>query len=299
MLFLELLTPAAAIAQRAELPIKEVVLSDGARRYTVTVVLDGHPTQVALDTGSSGLRVLSRALPPEAQSISGKPIVSRFASGTQFEGPKIRITVAASTVNGAIDIQRIDRVACAATQRDCPASRIESSHFKIEGDGIAGEGFDAILGIGIRADPVANPLVQLGVTQWVVELPRPGESTGLLIINPRPEEIASYTIMPEDEYGTLLGCLIRSASAERICGRAFFDTGAPGIRVIGGSHITPWPNGTPAIIAFGAGGKVESMQVRIGRGEQASGMYYSSWGRRSASTAIIWLGALFQLVYPL
>lgn len=73
---------------------------------------------------------------------------------------------------------------------------------------------------------------------------------------------------------TMAGCLVGPALREKICGRAFFDSGAPGLRVLGGPRGTPWPDGTPAQIAFGDEKTVAAMPVVIGRRDQASGMFH-------------------------
>ena len=58
----------AADAPGLEVPIREVVLSDGVRRYAVTLTVDGVPIEAQLDTGSTGLRILAPALSGKAAS---------------------------------------------------------------------------------------------------------------------------------------------------------------------------------------------------------------------------------------
>jgi hypothetical protein len=63
---LALLTPAAfpqpqTAAIRVEVPIREVVLSDGVRRYGVPVKIGSQDALAGLDTGASGLRLMPDA----------------------------------------------------------------------------------------------------------------------------------------------------------------------------------------------------------------------------------------------
>jgi len=63
------------------------------------------------------------------------------------------------------------------TFRIAPASLVSAAQYGIQGDGLPGEGFVAIMGVNMGHDPVPNPLIALGVKRWIVELPRPGETT--------------------------------------------------------------------------------------------------------------------------
>ena len=43
---------------RAKVPIREVILSDGAHRYGVPITVGATQIEAGLDTGSSGLRIV-------------------------------------------------------------------------------------------------------------------------------------------------------------------------------------------------------------------------------------------------
>ncbi|WP_010183784.1 hypothetical protein [Sphingomonas sp. PAMC 26605] len=289
-----LLFPSIAMAQRAELPIREVDLSDGTRRYTVTLVIDGQPVQAGLDTGSTGLRVLPRALNDAARRDSGPAARYSYDSGTQFRGQAIRRTLAIGAISGNVQLQRIDRVECVPDQPTCPASRVDAAHFGIQGNGHPSEGFDAIFGIRTKPDLVANPLVQLGARRWIVELPRPGEAAGRIILNPTPAELNGFTLIALDKDDTSNGCLLAEHPERVLCARALFDTGAPGLRIIGGPSVTPWPDGTRAQVTIGVGGATASMPVVIGRREQASGMFYVPLARRAVGRLSLGLAPYFH-----
>ena len=171
--------PAVALAQRVEVPIKPVTLSDGVRRYAVTLSINGVPIEAGLDTGSTGLRVLAASLPGGA-SLHGSATTMGYGSGIEFAGPAVSVSLTIGTLaRDKVKVQRIDKIGCHATQRDCADARVEPAHYRIQGDGLPDEGFAAIMGIGLHDDPVANPLTSLGARRWIVDLPhgpdaRPG-----------------------------------------------------------------------------------------------------------------------------
>lgn len=53
-----------AAAQRAEVTVREVVLSDGMRRYAVPIRVGATDILAGLDSGSTGLRILPNVLKP-------------------------------------------------------------------------------------------------------------------------------------------------------------------------------------------------------------------------------------------
>ena len=105
---------------------------------------------------------------------------------------------------------------------------------------------------------VGNPLRFLGAQRWIVELPRPGEGNGRLILNPTPQETEGYVMLPlaapyAHERGGGLhdavpGCLVNAQVGGRACGVVLMDTGAPGLSVANGRlGDAPMPHGAAAI----------------------------------------------------
>ena len=265
-----LLAPAAAAA-RVELPVREVDLPNGDRRFTTTVMIDGQPVEVGIDTGSPGLRVLPRGLSATGGAAKGPRLSYSYGAGTGFDGMAITVPIAAGTIGGKVTVMRITGVGCTRAHPDCPVAHADLSAYGIQGDGLPGRGFAAILGIRLQDDPIANPFVQLGIRRWIVELPRTAAETGRIVLDPDDAEIAAYQSVPVAEDGTTTGCLI---GPDKICGRAFFDSGAAGMRVIRSARFVPWPDGTPADITIGAGTAEQRMRVTIGRRDQASALHY-------------------------
>jgi len=234
------LSAGQAMAQtRVELPIRETVLSDGVRRYSVPVEVGGVMLQAALDTGSTGLRLLPGS--GARLSESGRRDSYSFGAGIKVEGVIANAALALGEIKGQTSLQSIKAVSCVEEMRECAATRTPLSQFGLEGDGLAAQGFPAILGLNTARVPIGNPLQALGVKRWIVELPRPGDTApGRLILNPSAEDIAGFVILPfvarlnwqsAGVHDSVDGCL-KTAGAKPLCGPVMLDTGAVNIGLI-------------------------------------------------------------------
>lgn len=238
---------AAGAAERVEVPLHQTVLSDGNIRYSVDVSMAGsRPIPAMVDTGSTGLRILSRAVTDtDFASVSDQPSVYGYGSGVRLNGVVATLRAGLGHLEGQapIPVQLVRTVDCFPKRPHCPASRLSQADYRIGGDGLPKEGFDAILGIAMGTEPVDNPLRRLGTQMWIVVLPRPGEDRpGKLILNPDAGERAGYTWFPTEHllkdlpggaefHDAIPGCLVIKKSGKRICGPTLLDTGAPGIRI--------------------------------------------------------------------
>jgi len=267
---------ATALAQRVELPIREVDFSDGMRRYTVTLSIDGKPIEAALDTGSSGLRVLAPRLSDAAQAAKGHVSSYGYESGAEFKGQIIRLPVTIGAVSANAELMRVDAIGCRREKPNCPMGGADLKTFGIMGDMLPGQGFAAIFGTAMNRNDIDNPLVELGVKRWIVQLPRQAGETGKLVLNPDETELASFKRFQVDDRGMFSGCLIAAARAsQRICAPAIFDSGAPGIHVVGGESPKPqqWPRGTDVTLALGDQHASAGINVTLGRRDQAAGFF--------------------------
>jgi hypothetical protein len=263
-----------AAGPRAELAIREVDLATGTRRYAVTIIVAGQSVEAGLDTGSTGLRILPRAMPAPDGERGGR-VHYGYSSGIGLDGHVARVAIAFGALSGEVKVMRVEQVACDRPEAQCANAKIDVATFGIQGDGVPGQGFAAILGTNLKSDPVANPLEQLGVKRWIVELPRPGEGQpGRLILNPTDEEVADYIRLRfiNDDSSQLDGCLVGTSASGKICAATIFDSGAPGIRAMG-MQGTPWPSGTAAEIVLRDGAHQAQMPIVIGRRELGSGMF--------------------------
>lgn len=272
---------AAAPPPRTELPIKEVDLSDGTRRYAVPVVIAGVQMEAGLDTGSTGLRVMAPRLPETP--TGGAYTEYSYSSGLGIKGKIGRVNVQFGAVSATLPVHLIDKLGCTAQRPDCAGKKLTLAEFGIQGDALRGEGFPAILGINMADGDVPNPLVTLGAVRWIIELPEPGRNTpGRLIVDPTDDEVEAFTrlrLIPtlsdrkSGVHDALAGCLVRSDTHQKLCAPVIFDSGAPGLRVSLESFRTPWPNGTPGELVLSDGEKSIGLAFSVGRRDQASGMF--------------------------
>jgi hypothetical protein len=249
--------PAAAQPLRCEAPIVQSTLSNGARRYAVPVQVGGKAILASLDTGSTGLRILPGVLAPGDAAPSDDPETYGYASGSRYEGVASEAALVIGAAKGRAPVHLIRTIGCFAYLPHCPASRTTLDKYGIASDGLPGEGFKAILGIDMAPGKVGNPLRALGARRWIVELPRPGEGDGRLILNPTDAEAAGFVAVPlaapyAHEPGGGLhdavpGCLANAQTHARACGVVLMDTGAPGLAIVNGpADAGPWPDGAKA-----------------------------------------------------
>ena len=272
--------------ERIEVPLEQRVLSDGNIRYFVTISLGGSRRIAAMvDTGSTGLRILSRAIPDSAfASISEQPSVYGYGSGVRLTGvvANIRLGLGQLSSPQPVPVQLVRKIDCFPKQPHCPASRISEADYRIGGDGLPRQGFDAIFGIGMATGPVDKPLRLLGAKTWIVVLPRPGERRpGALILNPAGDETAGYTFFPTQArvknlnggapaHDAIPGCLVVAKTGKRICGPTLLDTGAPGVSIASAkaAERSGWKPGERMAILFrNRQGGVVNAEFRAGAGK--------------------------------
>jgi hypothetical protein len=215
--------------------------------------------------------------------------------------------VALGGVAGHIPIQVVTAVDCAASRPDCAAAKVPAAEYGIEGDGLAGEGFAAILGTNMADADIANPLAALGVRRWIVELPRPrSASPGRLILNPGDDEVRGFTPLraaplarrrQDGLHDAVSGCIVNDAARARACGPTLLDTGAPGLRVVNsGLGPAPWSDGAWARLEFydDAGRPRACQSFRIGG---PFGFTTLSFETSSAEPAALYPGPLPYFVF--
>jgi hypothetical protein len=265
-----------------------LILSDGAPRYTVPVQVGATTIEAGLDTGSTGLRILPNVLAPGDARETSESDTYAYGSGARFEGVIGRATVSFGGLSGTSTAQLIRKVGCVEQKPNCPANRVPLAQYGIQGDGLAGEGFKAILGVNMAHAPAENPLSAAGAARWIVDLPRPGEGTpGRLILNPTDEEVASFVRLKtlpnfrEQRGGmhdSVAGCLVNDQTQARACGALLMDTGAPGLEVVNG-RLTggPWAPQTPAMLVLAQpdGQARAAERLVIGQRSHASRLTYS------------------------
>jgi hypothetical protein len=299
-----------ALAQtRSEIPIREVVLSDGERRYGVPIKLGNTIIEAGLDTGSTGLRVLPNVLTDGDAKGSGESDRYSYGAGTQFEGDVGTGTLMIGGLSASATLQLIKTVGCRTDSPHCPASRVPLSQFGIQGSGLPGEGFRAILGVNMANADVVSPFPAIGATRWIVELPRPGSGmAGKIILNPGDTEVKDFMLLPvlsayRQQKGGLhdsvAGCILNDATKEKACGSLLMDTGAPGIAVKNSKlGHTPWPNDTAATLGFYSADRLAAVeQLIVGKRSHASHLSYDTDGKDVAIYAGLSPYFAFDVLY--
>ena len=264
---------------RVEVPIHQIVLSDGTLRYSIPVRIgNSTPIEAMLDTGSTGLRILPGAISPTNYAMTPRANEYGYGSGVKITGmiANASVDIGGTVTDEPITIQVIQTVGCFENKPVCPASRVAQTAYGLGGDGLPNEGFKAIIGIsmplrGVNYD-VVNPLLFLGQRIWVVILPLPGQSTpGKLIINPNSEDVAGFTsftdlvAMPGFQQEAISACLHNQNSGSTFCGPVTLDTGAPAI-IVNTSLGTPgaWTEGIRGSFSFGdAKGTPSKMDIMV------------------------------------
>ena len=229
---------------RAEVPIHFKFIEGTARMWVPISIGGSEPIEAILDTGSVELLVLRAALPGLGDVVEEGSFRSSFASGDSLSGVKTRgaLTIGGTDGNTDVPFGLIDRVECLPNKTDCPGGHVAFEDYGIAGEGVAGQGFKAILGIGMGNSATGNPLTAVGVSRWIVVIPIPGvRDTGKLILNPSDVDLAGFQVYdsatavvgPQSELdGAIPGCLLIRSTGERICMPICFDTGAAGLILV-------------------------------------------------------------------
>jgi hypothetical protein len=238
-----LLSTLPALADPLTIPITQTRLPDGDIRYSVPIRIGNAPTVPALlDTGSTGLHILRAAVFNASYTDTGFASLYEFSAGDRLTGTvgMAVISVGPAPTDAPVPFEIVTQAACAAFRPNCSASLLAPADYGIGGDGIAGQGFQAILGVSLSVDSgafyTANPLTHIGARQWIIHLPEPGQNAdGALTLNPDSTALQGFTMFklaPEPDGGwldALPGCLNNLSTGQQICGPSILDTGSPGI----------------------------------------------------------------------
>lgn len=267
----------AQCEERSVVPIRRVEITpDGTPRFTIPVTVGGVTLETGFDTGSSGLRLLPRAVRRSSVVETDKGQLYGYGSGVTLRGPVALGRVRIGATEATIELQAVREVGCRKVNgeaTDCPANKVSPDDYGLMGGGSPGQGFDAIIGVRVQPSEQPNPLVALGVRRWLVHLPRLGESDGALILNPDARDTEGFsplraaTNAKGERDGSVAGCLMLAREgAVRICGPTLWDTGAAGIRVLNSQRPPAWMRGVKARMGFAtaAGGRPVAVGFRTG-----------------------------------
>ena len=256
---------------RSEAPIREVLLENGSRHYTIMIKVGSVSLETGLDTGSTGLRVLPGVLGDSDAQADGGDDSYAYGSGTRLKGVTGTANVSVGALSGNSGLQLVRDIDCVPRKPHCPASLVSQDKFGLMGEGLPGRGYRAIMGINMAQADVPNPLIAIGARWWIVELPRPGEAApGKLILNPGDDEIKGFVMLPilpqfrarqGGLHDAIAGCILDSATKAKACGAMVLDSGAPGIRIVNSDlSNSDLQNGASGLLAFYDGGSLRAAE---------------------------------------
>lgn len=273
-----LATPAALAqnAPRSVVPIREVVIRPiGTPRYVIEVVVNGVPMLAGLDTGSTGLRLLPRAVRRAHVTPNGPPETYSYGSGVELDGHRAGAAVTIGGARGRVDLQAVERVGCVHRLRTCNASGLSPDEYGLMGSGQSGQGFPAIIGTRLVDGRVDNPMPAMGVHRWIVHLPQRGRGGGALVLNPDARDLAGFVPLrpgAANPRGTVAGCVaLAIPGAEQLCGPTLLDTGAPGLTILDAQAPPRWRRGQRARITFAPARDVPGPALGFVTGDTANG----------------------------
>jgi Protein of unknown function (DUF3443) len=232
-----------ALPAPTEIPLELETSSDGSLRMFVMVQIgDAPPIQALFDTGSSGLRVLSSAVPLSAFTTVTTTAVGYAYGDYDFVAGITGVVAYASVTLGdlvteePIAVMLVDGEGCNEFGADCAIMPTAFIHAP------------AILGVGMKtyasSEGIGNPIAQLpGAPPYVVHLPdAPMTGTGVLRIGREPtDDIAFRTLglgslgqgvdlangTPAWNDSGIPCCVSNAQGGQTYCMSSIWDTGAP------------------------------------------------------------------------
>lgn len=236
--------------KREALEVKSELVAGRGEVHAVEASIDGRRVLVAIDSGSSGLRILRRPL-TRATAAAAAQSEFTFAVGTRLVGDIGRVHLNLGALSGDLSALNVHAIGCTRQVPFCPAERISPDAFGLLGYGQPGKGYEALLGINMASDLGPSPLIAIGAHAWIISLTSEPGRTGQLIINPGANEREGFEVMglrPEfanvagDLHDAVDGCLKNDASGAIVCGLVLFDTGSLGVSLQGALPAgVQWP----------------------------------------------------------
>jgi hypothetical protein len=197
----------------------------GRASIGLPVQMDGKAVYLMLDTGTNGVRVLSKVLPHSSYPAAGMRTSYTFATDAQVSGATVTVPFSiAGTKPVDLAVQAVDEVSCLKTNKRCIAQ-----------DGYTGEfgwAFSGILGVGAD-DPrdacCTQPLRALPANIGQRYLVRANLDRPLLVLSPSNALTKDFTLVPltmgkDGSAQWPTGC-VQVGSKMRFCAPVVFPTG--------------------------------------------------------------------------
>jgi hypothetical protein len=197
----------------------------GRASIGLPVQMDGKAVYLMLDTGTNGVRVLSKVLPRSGYPAAGTRTSYAFATDAQVSGATVTVPFSiAGTKPVDLAVQAVDEVSCLKINKRCVAQ-----------DGYTGEfgwAFSGILGIGAddpRAACCTQPLRALPGHIGQRYLVRAKLDRPLLVLSPSNALTKDFTLVPftmgkDGSAQWPVGC-VQVGNKMRFCAPVVFSTG--------------------------------------------------------------------------
>ncbi|MEO1131690.1 MAG: hypothetical protein AAFX40_03180 [Cyanobacteria bacterium J06639_1] len=164
-------------------------------------VASGDETDLLLDTGSSGMRVLSSEAGTTNLVRTGRAETVRFGDGTELRGELATAPVSFSTIGTEqpVLIHLVDSVTCSPSTPDCPGSSLFGANAPFKG--IVG----ASLNFRTNVDDLFSPFTRLEGnldSGYIIETGGFNAQQGRLIFGITNQTSAGFTRVPLSQRGT-------------------------------------------------------------------------------------------------
>jgi hypothetical protein len=217
-------------------------------RLGIDVTIGTSTQRLLFDTGSAGLRVNAKALPPDAYRRTGRSLKADFGFGDELRGEEVAATLAIGAAHASnVPIHVVDEIGCSPEVRDCPDNAGEPVLFSGIYPGI----FGAYLRQTGNAGCCASPLIALdgGVGRRFIVHANFNAPT--LTLNPDDVALTAFSVVDFAAFGAPRGCIRVYGGGQETCGPVIFDTGTPQL-LITTTGMIPAPPWTHATLRIGS-----------------------------------------------
>jgi hypothetical protein len=220
------------------IPLHAETGRSGEPRLGIDVTRGSSTQRVMFDTGSTGLRVVGKALPTDAYRRTGRSAKADYGFGFEVRGeePSASVSIGAAHANN-MPFQVIDEFGCGPQVRDCPTESVEPSLFS----GIYSGIFGAYITPPVLKGCCVSPLFALdgGVgRRYVVHA---AFDAPTVTLNPGDLTVNTFGIVDFAAFGAPRGCLRIYDAGQETCGPVIFDTGTPQLLVTTTGMVPPRP----------------------------------------------------------
>lgn len=211
------------------IPLHVERADEGHARLGLPVQLNGKAVYMAFDTGTQGVRVLSKVLPAVNYPLAGPATSLTFANGAVVSGPSVKLPFSViGTKPVDLTVQTVNDVRCQRNQKHCLAM-----------DGYTGEfgiAFSGVLGAGaaqINDDCCTQPLRALPGNIGQRYLVHANFGKPFVILSPSTGLTHEFTMVPmtASQNGAVqwpVGC-VQVGDKMRFCAPVVFATGSTGM----------------------------------------------------------------------